>query len=718
MYDVDDVERMFAPWFVGEVSDDGERRAYCPSCEDPGISTSPSASFNAEQGEWNCLKGNHGGQIVDLVQELRKEGKLSTNGGPAKTTPRRERSQSKPPTPISENLAQKATEDWPGLLMHSTRRLAYLTTQRGLTEETIERFQIGFDGERYTIPVGLHGEWVNVRRYSSSVQASNKMLNIEGHGTAVLAFTDVLASNSLPVLLCEGEFDAILANQEMAPLAVAVTGTGGAGTPPRDLSALAGRDVFIAYDLDDAGRTGAEKVAERLRKVGASAHILDLAQLGLKDKGADITDYFQKHSGTPGRLIAEMKRLRETGDVRQRFVRVSAAELAGPVPATQWLVRDVWTQGSYGVFGGAKKTLKTYNLLALVLAVASGEPFLGRFAVPRARPVIMYLSEGGDKGTRRRLQAIARYMGVDLASLPISMVFDAAPIGSELLAASIARDIADLDPGLVVLDALYAFHAQGVEVSNLYERGQMLYELQQMVVGPDRSLIVADHFSKMRKAELDLDAISQSGVAEWAQSWALAKHRTPPNVAAGEFRLAVQFGGRDGYGNDWAIDWHLGPLGADGTHGGPITVDVAYLSEGAGAAPQKAEDRIANDVLDVLRTQPYEFTRTEALEKVSGGSVEKREAFDRLIETNTVDSRRVERVGRDRKTRSVVVWGAENKRVLSAPNASAAIEPEPTETDAVLPAPKRSAAIGGDRPRTRRNPSRRKGSISADGSRR
>lgn len=63
----------------------------------------------------------------------------------------------------------------------------------------------------------------------------------------------------------------MLTNQALGGHAVAVTGTGGEGIVPPDLSPLRGREVFIAYDCDKAGRSGSAELTAALRKVRAWA---------------------------------------------------------------------------------------------------------------------------------------------------------------------------------------------------------------------------------------------------------------------------------------------------------------------------------------------------------------------------------------------------------------------------------------------------------------
>jgi hypothetical protein len=204
----------------------------------------------------------------------------------------------------------------------------WLQVTRGLSRESIEQRRIGYDGHRYTFPIRYQGKWRNVRRYLPGA-ADKKWLQLAGHGAALLYPTEVLAGNTLPVLLCEGELDSILANQKSDGLFVAITGTGGAKAPPKDLTPLAGREVFIAYDLDNPGRAGAKKVLPLLAAAGAVARIVDLADVGLSGKPGekpDITDFF-KLGGNAEILHNEMVRLRKA--VPEEFAKNSVVGESG-----------------------------------------------------------------------------------------------------------------------------------------------------------------------------------------------------------------------------------------------------------------------------------------------------------------------------------------------------------------------------------------------------
>ena len=72
--------------------------------------------------------------------------------------------------------------------------------------------------------------------------------------------------------------------------------------------------------------------------------------------------------------------------------------------ASRWLVEQLWGDSSVGVIGGAPKCSKTWLGLDLALSVATGTPCLGRYAVPRPGPVLVYLAEDALPVVRERVR--------------------------------------------------------------------------------------------------------------------------------------------------------------------------------------------------------------------------------------------------------------------------------------------------------------------------
>lgn len=279
----------FERWLVGEPNADGEQRAFCPIHEEPGVSQTPSGSFNFAKGQFYCFGGCGGMPVAslwkDLEQDLPPQGKRSEDNVRDLGAHREKKAEAegkKAPLPTPADV-----EAWTEALLASQKSLNILREKRGYTLETIKKFRLGINRGRFTIPVyDEAGELVNVRRYLPDArQASDKMLNIQGHGKARLFLVDALEHDE--VLITEGETDAILARQYGFN---AMSHTSGASVWMDAWSHLfEGKHVFICYDVDDAGRNGAIKVGNSIGRFAAGVY---LVKLPLRAKGADITDFF------------------------------------------------------------------------------------------------------------------------------------------------------------------------------------------------------------------------------------------------------------------------------------------------------------------------------------------------------------------------------------------------------------------------------------------
>jgi hypothetical protein len=184
-------------------------------------------------------------------------------------------------------------------LLASESMMEWLGTRRGFSRETVQRWQLGHDGRRYFIPIRDEvGRVVNIRRYDPNARQSNfKMISWrEGYGGArIWPFESIeRAATGAPILLLEGEMDTLLALQLGFN---ALTVTGGAGTWRSEWNTmLAGRDVWVCYDIDAAGRAGALRIAHELSRIARSVKIINLPIT--EPENADFTDYIVSHGHT------------------------------------------------------------------------------------------------------------------------------------------------------------------------------------------------------------------------------------------------------------------------------------------------------------------------------------------------------------------------------------------------------------------------------------
>ncbi len=147
--------------------------------------------------------------------------------------------------------------------MPANRREYWL--KRGLFDQTINEFMLGWDGKRYTIPhLYRLVPWGCKRRQSEIDDGVDAKYTSVAGSRAGLFNADCLWHTD-KVVICEGEIDALLLNQWGYP---AVSSTAGAGTFKAEWAQLFGhvRQIWILYDNDDAGRKGELLVHASLRR--------------------------------------------------------------------------------------------------------------------------------------------------------------------------------------------------------------------------------------------------------------------------------------------------------------------------------------------------------------------------------------------------------------------------------------------------------------------
>lgn len=196
------------------------------------------------------------------------------------------------PAPPRRLIRSTHISAWHTALMESPEHLAYLTDRRGLTVATMEEHWLGFDhedeGGRYTLPVWAFGGLVNVRRYDPNDPGERKMLNTFGLGKPARLYPSLPTSG--PVVVCEGEWDALVLRQHGFP---AVTSTHGAATfLPEWVPLFAGRHVAFLFDCDDAGRKCSAEHAAKVATVARSVRVVDLDPA--RDDKWDVSDWFSE----------------------------------------------------------------------------------------------------------------------------------------------------------------------------------------------------------------------------------------------------------------------------------------------------------------------------------------------------------------------------------------------------------------------------------------
>ena len=183
-------------------------------------------------------------------------------------------------------------------------------------------------------------------------------------------------------------------------------------------------------------------------------------------------------------------------------------------PAPTFLASPIWPGDAYGILGATMKAGKTWLVSDLAVNVASGGSWLGRFPIERQGPVLMFLGEGGRRKMVRRLEAVAKFYGVELRLLPIVLCLRAPHLSDEQHLATIAEELDEVHPGLTVIDPLY-LAARGAQGSQLYEMGAVLEGIQSLCQQADSALLVSHHLN--RQEGRGMGRLSGAGPAEWGR---------------------------------------------------------------------------------------------------------------------------------------------------------------------------------------------------------
>jgi len=174
---------------------------------------------------------------------------------------------------------------------------------------------------------------------------------------------------------------------------------------------------------------------------------------------------------------------------------VRVADIPREDQPQRWLVDQLWGDSSVGLIGGAPKCSKTWLGLDLALSVATGTACLGRYAIARPGPVLVYLAEDALPVLRERVAGMARHRSLHLAEVEMHVItaptlrLDRDPHRSRLL-----ETAKRLRPRLVLLDPLVRLH--GIDENNAGEVAGLLAYFRALQRQMDLAVILVHHTRK------------------------------------------------------------------------------------------------------------------------------------------------------------------------------------------------------------------------------
>lgn len=267
---------------------------------------------------------------------------------------------------------------------------------------------------------------------------------------------DIISRKGEPLHIVEGEKGA----DECKAKGLRVTCVQGQNWTEEVADFFVGEDVVLCLDDDDAGRTNTERALKWLTKVGATVRVPLLPGIGRK-QGLD--DWLRTHTVDEYlHIVARTKP--EQGGAKPTVIDPTQWE-GKAVPDRIFVVDPLVPANNVALLYGDGGLGKSLIALMLSAARALRQPWLGLKTLP-GRTMVVSAEDDADE-LHRRLDMIARHYGASFKDLGAIRLIDL--VGQDAVIGELARsgrivatelyqflvrEVANFNPGLVIVDAL------------------------------------------------------------------------------------------------------------------------------------------------------------------------------------------------------------------------------------------------------------------------
>jgi AAA domain/MarR family len=335
--------------------------------------------------------------------------------------------------------------------------------------------------------------------------------------------------------------------------------------------------------------------ADESRRAHLRQAIKDLRRPLTEQERLDALSY------AAGRWENEQRRLQAGGRGSSQAVSfrlLSAAQVDSPELEPRDLVPGILAAGQVGGIFGPSKALKTSIAADLLISLASGTPFLGKFPVAKPGKVLFLAAPTGLAGLRSVARRICAARGFSLGSLSnFQLSTDLPKLDREADRTAFRELLLKERPVCVVIDPASLAMAglrSGNGPTSLAAMGQMLVPLAELCQSTGCAVLVVHHCRRTTRVgvPITLDDVAGSGFGELSAQWLLLSRRRPFNPGRGHHELWLETGNRQGDGSFWELD-----------------VDEGLTERAAGVEPPSSPASVES--LGATKT-PSRATRTRA----------------------------------------------------------------------------------------------------------
>ncbi len=188
-----------------------------------------------------------------------------------------------------------------------------------------------------------------------------------------------------------------------------------------------------------------------------------------------------------------------------------------PAEGCRWLIEGLWAAEAVGCIGGQPKAGKTWLGLEMAVAVASGKPCLGRFAVQNPGPVLLFCAEDAAHDVRARAEGIAKARGIDFERLAVGWIGVTELHLDDLMhRRRLTRTLLDVKPRLLILDPLVRLH-RGDE-NSAAEVSELLGFLRSLQRNHNVAVVLVHHVRKSGASEPGTALRGSGDLHAWGDS--------------------------------------------------------------------------------------------------------------------------------------------------------------------------------------------------------
>lgn len=288
-----------------EFRNSDEVRIVCPFHED----NSPSCDINLEKNLFQCRASQckqHGDFVALLARALKTTRKVVMADLGTRYTLNNEAT-------INPSVVEKYHEK-----IWQAQPLLKELYKRGLTDQDVRHYRLGEHQGRITIPIKNEaGLYVNIRSYLPGAPGADKMRNLKGRAKKIRLYpVEQLAYQK--IIITAGEVKAIAGATAVNKHGIGVVcATAGEGNWHQSLTPLfVGKEVWLCFDIDEAGIKAADTVARYIHKICSSLAIIKLPLDSDRYPKGDLSDFLGPERGnlldlTLQALVWEPKKHRE-----------------------------------------------------------------------------------------------------------------------------------------------------------------------------------------------------------------------------------------------------------------------------------------------------------------------------------------------------------------------------------------------------------------------